>query len=86
MSNNYPPPQAAANANDVIPLPPDITHQDANNRQDLLQDVTQSKEQPDLTKGGGTKQNIQEDDRHHFGEPEKVECDLIIASYNITIL
>ena len=59
-------------------IPPDVRHQTTNIEPDLIQDVTQSKEQPDLTKSGNRNQP---EELHYRGEPEKVYLHICRTSH-----
>ena len=86
MSNNYQHQQQEVVALSQVAanLPPDVTHQTNDNKPDLIQDVTQDREQPDLTKGGGGSSRRHHQDRMqermqcHLGEPEKVHIKYLL--------
>ena len=94
MSNNYQNHQQEAVALSQVAanLPPDVTHQTNDNKPDLIQDVTQDREQPDLTKGGGEgsrrhhQDRMQERMQCHLGEPEKVYIKYLLKHPHIYVL
>ena len=72
MSNSYQNhhQEAVALSQVAANLPPDVTNQTNDNKPDLIQDVTQDREQPDLTKGGGEGSR-----RHHQDRmQERMQC------------